>query len=53
MRLKLFSFLDSKGNPRCIINSKGRKRKPGSKELATAIRCDDKQFVDFVSQCLQ
>ncbi|KAK6632333.1 Dual specificity tyrosine-phosphorylation-regulated kinase 2 [Polyplax serrata] len=46
-------FFDSRGNPRCITNSKGRKRKPGSKELATAIRCNDKQFVDFVSQCLQ
>ncbi|EEB17394.1 mitogen-activated protein kinase ERK-A, putative [Pediculus humanus corporis] len=46
-------FFDSRGNPRCITNSKGRKRKPGSKELASAIRCNDKQFVDFISQCLQ
>ncbi|KAJ9577021.1 hypothetical protein L9F63_006404, partial [Diploptera punctata] len=46
-------FFDSKGNPRCITNSKGRKRKPGSKDLATAIRCNDTQFVDFISKCLE
>ncbi|KDR18363.1 dual specificity tyrosine-phosphorylation-regulated kinase 4 isoform X2 [Zootermopsis nevadensis] len=46
-------FFDSKGNPRCITNSKGRKRKPGSKDLATAIRCSDTLFVDFISKCLE
>lgn len=46
-------FFDSKGNPRCITNSKGRKRKPGSKDLALAIRCNDPLFVDFISKCLQ
>lgn len=46
-------FFDSKGNPRCITNSKGRKRKPGSKDLATAIRCNDTLFVDFISKCLE
>ncbi|PSN42817.1 Dual specificity tyrosine-phosphorylation-regulated kinase 2 [Blattella germanica] len=46
-------FFDSKGNPRCITNSKGRKRKPGFKDLATAIRCNDTLFVDFISKCLE
>ncbi|GLH10192.1 Dual specificity tyrosine-phosphorylation-regulated kinase 2 [Gryllus bimaculatus] len=46
-------FFDSKGNPRCITNSKGRKRKPGSKDLSLAIRCNDALFVDFIAQCLQ
>jgi len=50
-RLRL--FFDSKGNPRSISNSKGRKRKPGSRALAVAMRCTDKLFVDFISQCLQ
>uniref|UniRef100_A0A1B6DNE8 dual-specificity kinase n=2 Tax=Clastoptera arizonana TaxID=38151 RepID=A0A1B6DNE8_9HEMI len=45
-------FFDSKGNPRCITNSKGRKRRPGSKDVAVAIRCNDKLFVDFITQCL-
>lgn len=46
-------FFDSRGVPRCITNSKGRKRKPGSKNIAIAIRCNDKLFVDFISQCLK
>ncbi|XP_073986729.1 dual-specificity tyrosine phosphorylation-regulated kinase 2 isoform X3 [Rhodnius prolixus] len=45
-------FFDSKGNPRSTTNSKGRKRKPGSKDIAMAIHCNDKLFVDFISQCL-
>ncbi|KAI5742563.1 hypothetical protein M8J77_008632 [Diaphorina citri] len=44
-------FFDSKGTPRCITNSKGRKRKPGSKDMASVLRCNDKAFVDFVTQC--
>lgn len=51
--INIYSFSDSKGNPRCITNSKGRKRKPGSKDLATAIRCNDTLFVDFISKCLE
>ncbi|CAB3384521.1 Hypothetical predicted protein [Cloeon dipterum] len=46
-------FFDSKGQPRCITNSKGRKRKPSSKDLSSAIRCSDRLFVDFISQCLE
>ncbi|KAL1123993.1 hypothetical protein AAG570_001763, partial [Ranatra chinensis] len=45
-------FFDSKGNPRCITNSKGRKRKPGGKDISMAIRCNDKLFIDFISRCL-
>lgn len=46
-------FFDSRGSPRCITNSKGRKRKPGSKTIAAALRCNDNLFIDFVSQCLE
>ncbi|XP_033210211.1 DYRK-family kinase pom1-like isoform X2 [Belonocnema kinseyi] len=46
-------FFDSKGNPRCLTNSKGRKRRPGSKSVAIALRCHDTLFVDFVSRCLE
>lgn len=45
-------FFDSRGYPRTLTNSKGRKRKPGSRDLASAIRSNDKLFVDFISQCL-
>lgn len=46
-------FFDSKGNPRCIVNSKGRKRRPGNKNVAIALRSNDALFIDFVSRCLE
>ncbi|XP_076388018.1 uncharacterized protein LOC100876289 isoform X2 [Megachile rotundata] len=46
-------FFDPKGSPRCITNSKGKKRWAGSKNLAIALRCTDTLFVDFVSRCLE
>lgn len=46
-------FFDSKGNPRCITNSKGRKRIPGSKTLTMVLRCNDPLFIDFISRCLE
>lgn len=44
--------VDSRGNPRCITNSKGRKRKPGSKDLASSIKTNDPLFLDFIRKCL-
>ncbi|XP_017880190.1 probable serine/threonine-protein kinase dyrk2 isoform X2 [Ceratina calcarata] len=46
-------FFDPKGIPRCVTNSKGKKRWAGSKNLAMALRCNDTLFVDFVSRCLE
>lgn len=43
---------DSSGNPRIIPNSRGKKRRPGSKTLAQALRCNDALFLDFVARCL-
>ncbi|KAJ2960500.1 hypothetical protein NQZ79_g4168 [Umbelopsis isabellina] len=43
---------DSYGNPRIVPNSKGKKRRPGSKTLAQALKCTDDLFLDFVSRCL-
>nr|AXF50741.1 protein kinase [Inonotus obliquus] len=45
-------FFDSTGLPRPVVNSKGRRRRPGSKTLAQVLRCDDELFVDFVAKCL-
>ncbi|KAB7503646.1 Dual specificity tyrosine-phosphorylation-regulated kinase 2 [Armadillidium nasatum] len=45
-------FFDSKGSPRCITNSKGKKRRPGSKDLASILKSPDSLFVDFISKCL-
>lgn len=46
-------FTDSRCVPRCVTNSKGRKRRPGSKTLSQALRCNDSLFIDFVSKCLE
>ncbi|KAF8964084.1 hypothetical protein BDZ97DRAFT_1919317 [Flammula alnicola] len=45
-------FFDTNGAPRTVINSKGRRRRPGSKTLAQVLRCNDEEFVDFVAKCL-
>lgn len=35
-----------------MVNSKGRRRRPGTKTLAQVLRCSDEDFVDFISKCL-
>ncbi|KAK7077882.1 Dual specificity tyrosine-phosphorylation-regulated kinase [Halocaridina rubra] len=46
-------FFDSKGNPRCVTNSKGKKRRPGSRDLASVLKCSDSHFVHFIARCLE
>lgn len=43
---------DSHGMPRPVVNSKGRRRRPGTKSLAQVLRCTNEHFVDFISRCL-
>lgn len=45
-------FFDNSGAPRPVVNSKGRRRRPGTKSLAQVLRCQDDDFVDFVARCL-
>ncbi|KAL4074596.1 hypothetical protein V8B97DRAFT_1868854 [Scleroderma yunnanense] len=45
-------FFDNNGAPRPVVNSKGRRRRPGTKTLAQVLRCQDDDFVDFVARCL-
>ncbi|KAI0688750.1 hypothetical protein BC835DRAFT_285298 [Cytidiella melzeri] len=45
-------FFDTSGAPRPVVNSKGRRRRPGTKTLAQVLKCDDDQFVDFIAKCL-
>ncbi|XP_051975872.1 dual specificity tyrosine-phosphorylation-regulated kinase 4-like isoform X2 [Xyrauchen texanus] len=45
-------FFDSKGNPRNITNSKGKKRRPNSKDLASVLKTNDPLFLDFIRRCL-
>lgn len=46
-------FFDSLGKPRITVSSKGKRRRPSSKTLTQALKCDDETFIDFVSQCLR
>ncbi|KAF9110445.1 Dual specificity tyrosine-phosphorylation-regulated kinase, partial [Mortierella sp. 14UC] len=42
----------SNGNPKLVVNSKGKKRRPGTKTLGQALKCADVLFLDFISKCL-
>ncbi|XP_065358011.1 dual specificity tyrosine-phosphorylation-regulated kinase 2 [Calliphora vicina] len=46
-------FFDSRGAPRCITNSKGRKRAPGTKTLSQVLICHDRYFINFLQRCLE
>jgi dual specificity tyrosine-phosphorylation-regulated kinase 2/3/4 len=35
-----------------VTNSKGKRRRPGSKNLSAVLKCDDALFVDFIAKCL-
>jgi dual specificity tyrosine-phosphorylation-regulated kinase 2/3/4 len=43
---------ETNGAPRVVVNSKGRRRRPGSKTLQQVLKCNDEDFVDFISKCL-
>ncbi|PFH47681.1 hypothetical protein AMATHDRAFT_77088 [Amanita thiersii Skay4041] len=45
-------FFEPNGTPRVVVNSKGRRRRPGTKSLAQVLKCNDEEFVDFISKCL-
>ncbi|KAI5235976.1 kinase-like protein [Aureobasidium subglaciale] len=46
-------FFDSSLKPRVTVSSKGRRRRPSSKTLGGAIKCEDEAFLDFLTQCLR
>ena len=46
-------FFDSVGKPRLTVSSKGKRRRPSSKTLIQALKCDDEAFVDFIAKCLR
>ena len=41
-------FFDSNWAPRIVPNSAGRKRLPGSLDLAAVLRCNDAGFISFL-----
>ncbi|KAI9792681.1 MAG: hypothetical protein M1816_001780 [Peltula sp. TS41687] len=46
-------FFDSLGKPRLTVSSKGRRRRPSSKTLQQALKCEDEAFLDFIGRCLR
>lgn len=46
-------FFDSLGKPRLTVSSKGRRRRPSSKELRQVLKCDDEAFLDFIARSLR
>ena len=51
-RKKMF-FDPSSMQPRIVANSRGKKRQPNAKDLATEIRCNDRAFLSFLEGCLR
>uniref|UniRef100_A0A7S0FKN1 dual-specificity kinase n=1 Tax=Pyrodinium bahamense TaxID=73915 RepID=A0A7S0FKN1_9DINO len=50
-RIKM--FFDSNGNPRLVPNSRGKTRRPGSKDMQMVLRSSETKYVDFLQGCLQ
>lgn len=46
-------FFDSNGKPRLTVNAKGKRRRPSTKTLQQALKCDDEAFLDFITKCLR
>ena len=46
-------FFSPTGAPRAVANSRGKRRRPGSKDLGSAVKCVDRRFLGFLSQCLE
>ena len=46
-------FFDSLGKPRLTVSSKGKRRRPSSKTLQQALKCEDETFLDFITKCLR
>jgi dual specificity tyrosine-phosphorylation-regulated kinase 2/3/4 len=43
---------DTQGTARPVVNSKGKRRRPGTKTLSQVLKTDDELFVDFIAKCL-
>lgn len=51
-RKKMF-FDPGSMQPRIVANSRGKKRRPNSKDLSSAVRCGDRAFLSFLEGCLR
>lgn len=46
-------FFDTHGQARHIVNARGKKRRPGTKDVAMCLRCPDASFVSLIEGCLR
>jgi len=46
-------FFDTNSNPRLVPNSRGKTRRPGTKDLQMVIRTSETKFVDLLMGCLK
>lgn len=46
------ALADTQGTARPVVNSKGKRRRPGTKTLSQVLKSDDELFVDFIAKCL-
>ncbi|ORX92997.1 hypothetical protein K493DRAFT_302966 [Basidiobolus meristosporus CBS 931.73] len=46
-------FLNLDGTPKVVINSKGKRRYPGTRPLTQVLKCTDEPFLDFITRCLE
>lgn len=46
-------FFDSQYRPRIVASSRGKKRQPGTKDLAMKLRCKDRTFLSFLEGCFR
>lgn len=46
-------FFDGTGKPKPVVSSRGRKRRPSTKTLAQALKCQDEGLLDFIARCLR
>lgn len=52
LKTSFIIIIDRRGEPRVVCNSRGKKRRAGTKNLSQALRCNDTLFLDFIQQCL-
>ena len=45
-------FFEEDNTPKTVINSRGKRRKPCSKDLPSMLKTNDPVFLDFIEQCL-
>lgn len=46
-------FFDASYRPRIVPSSRGKKRYPGTRDIASKIRCKDRMFLTFLESCLR